>query len=127
MALTSLLPTAAKGFFTGSNWYKWGAIAVVILAIAGGSYQYGKHKCEMAHQEQKTEQAEEKTRIIVQHVKERVPVIQKDEAEAAKLKAELSNLRDLYEKAINSRPDLPQCALSSDELRYFQEAAKRTQ
>lgn len=119
MALTSLLPT-------GFNLYKWGAIAVVVIALAAGMYYKGKHDCEIYHQEQKTEQAEEKTRVVIQHIKERVPVIQKDEAEAAKLKAELSYLRGLYEKAINARPDLPQCALSNDELRYFQEAARRT-
>lgn len=118
MAISSLL--------TGFNIYKWGAIVAISLVVAIGIYKKGQYDCRMDYQEQKTEQAEERTRVIVQHVKERVPVIQKDEAEASKLRAELSNLRGLYEEALNARPDLPQCALSADELHYFQEAARRT-
>lgn len=119
MSLTSIIPT-------GLNWYKWGAIALLAIGLVVGGYYKGKHDCEMDHQTQKTEQAEERTRVIVQHVKDRVPVIQKDEAEAAQLRAELSQLKGKLYEAINARPDLPECALSDDELRYFQEAARRT-
>ena len=111
---------------TGLNWYKYGAIALVVIALAVGFYARGKYVCGMEHAKQETAQAEEKTRVIVQHVKERVPVIQKDEAEAAALKAQLATLRGKYNEAINARPDVPECALSDDELRYFQEAARAT-
>lgn len=108
------------------KWYKRGAIALVVLVLVLGSYYKGKHDCEIKHEQQKTEQAEEKTRTIVKHVTERVPVIQKDEAEAARLKAQVEQLRGKLDEAINARPDLPECALSDDELRLFQEAARAT-
>ena len=116
----------APAFLSGLNWYKWGAIALFYIASVTGAFFYGGFKNEQKHLEADVQEAKERAALIVDHVKERLPEVQKDDNEAAQLRAEMSVLRRQYNEAINARPDLPECALTDDELRYFQEAARRT-
>lgn len=116
----------APAFMSRINLYKWGAIALFYIASVTGAFFYGGFKNEQKHLEADAKEAKERAALIVDHVKARIPEVQKDDAEAAKLRAEMAVLRREYNEAINARPDLPECALTDDELRYFQEAARRT-
>lgn len=102
--------------FSGLNWYKWGAIAVVLAAALTLSYCSGKHNAEMACQEEKTEVAEQKTVAITRYVTERVTEVQEVEVKSRTELQEIARLKKELDYATSQRPDLPECALTDAEF-----------
>lgn len=124
MKISSLLGkvNAIPGVF----WYKLGLVVTLFVAYTVGVASWATHRCEIRHEKQKTEQAEEKTRTIVKEVQVRVPVVQKVEVESAKQKAEIANLKVKLDAALKNRPENPSCDLSDDELSGVQGLANKT-
>lgn len=110
----------------GVFWYKMGLVIVLFVAYTGGVASWATHRCEIKHEQQKTEQAEEKTRVIVKEVQVRIPVVQKVEVASAKQKAEIANLKVRLDEALKRRPENPTCDLSDDELAGVQGLAAKT-
>lgn len=115
-----------RGWATGFNWYKYGAILAVLSTALVLSYCSGKHNAEMECQAEKTKVVEEKVRTIVKEVEVRVPVVQIREVESAKLKAENKRLKEKLDDAIANRPENPNCDLSDAELSGFRELSAQT-
>ena len=111
---------------TGLNWYKWGAILVAFLAWSAIVYTTAQNRCELKHEQQKTEQAEKKAEQLVDEVEKRVPEVKAIDAESAKLKNEIARLKGELDEAINNRPENPSCDLSGDELDGFNNLFKKT-
>lgn len=98
------------------NWYKLGIYAVLFLAWTGGVYGYATHKCKMAHEQQKTEEAKQETQDTIDEVNERLPQVQYREVESAKQRAEIKRLEGALYEALKNRPANPSCDLSDAEL-----------
>lgn len=116
----------AVGFASGFNWYKYGAIAVVLAALMGGSYYKGKKDCEVNTAEKETAAAVERTRTIVRNVERRIPVVQTREVESARQKQEIKTLKEKLDDALIARPESPSCDLSDAEFRSVQDLAAKT-
>lgn len=116
----------AAGWASGINWWKYGAYAVVLTSLMSLSYYGGKHNCEIAHEKQKTEQAEVKLQTVVKEVQVRVPVVQTREVESAKQRAAIEALRKELDNATKQRPENPSCDLSDAEFNLVRELAAKT-
>jgi hypothetical protein len=114
------------GTITGLNWTKYGIILGIILAYTGGVYGVATYRCNLKHERQKTEQAEQRTRTVVKEVQTRVPVVQKIEVESAKQKAEIANLKVKLDEALKNRPENTICDLSDAELAGVSALAAKT-
>ena len=101
------------------NWYKIGACIIVFAAWTAFVHVRATHKCELKQEQQKTEQAEQKTRTIVEHIETRVPVIQIREVESQALRGRVETLKGQLYAAIEAnqmRATSPTCDLSDAEL-----------
>jgi uncharacterized membrane protein affecting hemolysin expression len=114
-----------KGWATGLNWQVLVAKLIVCLVIVGGAYVYGGYRCKMDNQKQKTEQAEEHTRVLVKEVEKRVPVVQVREVESAKQRQEIKALKEKLDEALNNRQENPSCDLSDDEFNGVRALAEK--
>lgn len=104
--------------FPAWNWYKIAAFVVVFAAWTGFVHVRATHNCELKQEQQKTEQAEQKTRTIVEHVEKRVPVIQIREVESQALRGRVETLKGQLYAAIEeneARATSPTCNLSDAE------------
>lgn len=100
------------GKASGLNWYKWGAIALVLVAI----FFAGRVTATLECQEEKTEAAEERVVAITRYVTERVTEVQTKEVKSRKELEEIARLKEKVDEAQKKRPDLPECALSDAEF-----------
>ena len=101
------------------NWYKIGAFIILFGAWTAFIHVRATHKCELEHEQQKTELAEQKTRTIVEHVEKRVPVIQIREGESQALRGRVETLKGQLYAAIQAnqtRANSPTCNLSDAEF-----------
>lgn len=116
----NLLKTiGAKVAFPVWNWYKIAAFVVVFAAWTAFVHVRATHNCELKQEQQKTEQAEQKTRTIVEHIETRVPVIQIREVESQALRGRVETLKGQLYAAIEAnqtRASTPTCNLSDAEL-----------
>lgn len=110
----------------GLNWYKYGAVAVALVAMVALSYCSGKYNAKLECEAAKTEQAEEKVRTIIKEIEVRIPVIQTREVESAKARAEIARLNKELQDAINDRPENPSCDLSDAEFNGFRKLSEKT-
>lgn len=118
-----------KGKLPGVNLYKLGAILVLVLAWTAFVHQRATHKCELAFQQQQTEEAQEETVEVVKHVEARVPVISKKQESTAKLHAEINYLHKKLEEAIHeneNRTHTPACNLSDAEFSRMRELIQQS-
>jgi len=105
--------------FPALNWYKLAAFVILFAAWTGFVHVRATHNCELKHEQQKTEQAEQKTKTIVEHVEKRVPVIQIREVESQALRGRVETLKGQLYAAIEeneARANSPTCNLSDAEL-----------
>lgn len=119
-ALSNLLSKAS-----GANWYKWGAIAAVLVALLALSYGAGRYQAGLACEQEKTEKAEERVVAITRYVTERVTEVQEKEVKSRKELAEIARLQRELKNAQDQRKDLPECALSDDEFDRTNELLER--
>jgi hypothetical protein len=120
------LQSNVTGWATGVNWYLLAAKAAVILALIGGAYMEGKHRCELANSHKETAAAQTKYVNVVHEVQVRVPVIQEVEKKTTEKNQAVKISGDKLDEA-NKSPTAGSCNLSADQLRQFQELAKATQ
>lgn len=129
------------GWFSGISWqllfFKITACLALCLTIGLVSFREGKHRCEMDHAaalvtETQKEMVTER-RIIreqidkrAKEINDRLKQIGTQSEESVQLRSELIQIRGKLDEAINKRPANPVCAPSDDELRQYQEIAKRT-
>ena len=115
----NLLKTiGAKVAFPAWSWYKIAAFVILFGAWTGFVHVRATHNCELKQEQQKTEQAEQKTRTIVEHVEKRVPVIQIREVESQALRGRVETLKGQLYAAIEeneARANSPTCNLSDAE------------
>jgi hypothetical protein len=104
------------GKVSGLNWYKWGAIALVAIALAGSGYLKGKHAAEMKCEQDKTEQARQEATDTIGEVNERLPVVQRQDAVSAEQRAEIKRLEGELHEALRNRQTNPVCDLSDAEF-----------
>lgn len=114
------------GTITGLNWTKYGIALGVVLVYTAGVYGVAVYRCNLNHEQQKTEQAEAKTVTLIKEVQTRVPVVQIREVESAKQKAEITNLKAKLDEALKNRPENPSCDLSDDEFNSVSALANKT-
>jgi hypothetical protein len=127
MSILSGLGKSAAGWASGFNFYKWGAILVIVAAIIVGVDRHATHKAELACEQQKTAVALERVHTIIREVEMRVPEVQKqDEVNTAK-REDVKQKGAKLDEAITKSGNTTGCTLSNDELRQFQELAKATQ
>lgn len=117
--------TGLTRWATGLNWQILAAKVVVGLVLLAGAYAYGGYKCKIDHEKQKTEQAEEHTRVVVREVEKRVPVVQVREVESTKQRQEIKVLKEKLDAAINQRQENPSCDLSDDEFNGVRALAEK--
>lgn len=101
------------------NWYKIGACIIVFAAWTAFVHVRATHNCELKHEQQKTEQAEQHTRAVVEHVEKRIPVIQIREVESTALRNRVESLKGQLYAAIQAnetRASNPTCNLSDAEF-----------
>ena len=104
--------------FPALNWYKLAAFVILFAAWTGFVHVRATHNCELKQEQQKTEQAEQKTKTIVEHVEKRVPVIQIREVESQALRGRVETLKGQLYAAIQAnetRASSPTCNLSDAE------------
>lgn len=127
--MTNLLDKA-KLFAGGLNWQalllKVAVVAVVAVSIYSVGYTKGKAGCQVKHAEVAAETAKQETITIVKEVEKRVPVVQVQEVESAKLKAKLALTEEKLRAALQTRPDVDACKLSDDERLQWNEIANST-
>lgn len=111
---------------TGLNWYKWGAVLALLLAWTTAVHMRATNECEQRHLKDQKEQAEKKSAEIVEHVQERIPVVQERDSEAAKLRAQLADIKEDLDDAINARGPDPSCDLTDAELDGFRQLSEKT-
>lgn len=114
------------GWFTGLNWWKLGAYALVVAMLVGGGYMVGKHRCELKHEQQATAAQKEIVRTVVKEVEVRVPVVQEREVASATQRAEIARLKKELFNATAKRPENPSCDLSDAEFNLMQQLAAQT-
>lgn len=107
-------------------WYKLGIVVVLFVAYTAGVATWATHRCELNHEQQKTEEAEEKTREVIRTITERVPVIQEREVESAKQKQEIKLLKEKLDEALSNRPENPNCDLSDAEFDSLRNLSNQT-
>lgn len=115
------------GTFSGFNYYKWGAVAALLLAWTTAVHMRATNKCETAQLEKEKAAVVQEAADAFKHVRSRVSVIQTQEQKAAEIRYITREIKGNLDEAINQKPDLPSCDLSSNELRYWQELAKTTE
>lgn len=116
---------AVKGA-TPIFWYKVGIVALIFVAYTAGVATWATHRCELKHEQQKTEQAEKKTEEVIRTITERVPVIQKVEVESAKQRQEINRLKESLDETLKNRPENSSCDLSNAELDGVRKLAEKT-
>lgn len=110
---------------SGLNWYKWGAIALVAVALAGGGYLIGHNNARVDCEQAKTKAADDRVVAITRYVTERVTEVQKVEVKSQKELKEIARLKKELDDATAKRQDLPECALSDDEFNRTNELLER--
>lgn len=110
----------------GVFWYKVGLVVVLFTAYTAGVASWATHRCELKHEQQKTEQAEQKTKEVVREVQVRVPEVRKIEVESAKQRAEIHNLKEKLDEALKNRPENTSCDLSDAEFNGVSALANKT-
>ena len=111
------------------NWMRIGLLLVLLASWTVFVDQRARHKCELKHEQQRTEEAERKTEEIVEHVEERIPVINKKQADTAALHAEIDRLRKSLKDAIyanQTRVENPSCDLSEYEFASVRELIEQS-
>lgn len=126
----NLLKTIGKSIaIPALNWYKIGAMVLVLTAWTVFVDQRATHRCELKHEKQRTEQAETRLEKVAEHVQERMPVINKKQEDTATLHAEISKLRGKLKDAIyanQTRNSEPSCDLTLDEYDSVRELIKQS-
>lgn len=107
-------------------WWKLGLAITLFAAYTAGVAAWATHRCELKHEQQKTEEAKEKVRTIVKEVEVRVPEVQKIEVESAKQRLLISQLKRELDEALKQRQDNPVCDLSNAEYDSVQHLAEQT-
>lgn len=125
----------------GVNWvlfaYKFVAYAMLLIMIGIVAYREGKHDCQEAASTAKItileKQAVETREIVIRELDkkekvllERLAKLQASSLESVKMQVELQQIREKLNDAINARPGNAVCAPTDDELRQYDEIAKRT-
>lgn len=110
----------------GLNWYKYGAILLVIVAWTGLVYGTAAYRCNLKHEQAKTEEVAKKHEAVVEDVKARIPVVQDKEAKAAEERQEIKRLKEALDAAIKNRSENPSCDLSDDEFNSVRDLAAKT-
>ena len=124
----NLLKTISRNL-PALNWVRIGLILVLLASWTIFVDQRARHKCELKNEQQRTEEAEKKTEEIAEHVEERVPVINKKQADTAALHAEINRLRYNLREAINAnqhRPASPSCDLTQYEFDSVRELIEQS-
>lgn len=110
---------------SGLNWYKWGAIALLAVALAGGGYLIGHNNARVDCEQEKTKVAEDRVVAITRYVTERVKEVQVKEVKSRKELAEIARLKKELDDEVAKRQDLPECALSDGEFNRTNELLER--
>ena len=117
---------SVSGWASGFNFYKYGAILIVLLAFGFVMNQHGKHSAELVCEQQKTALANSQMNSIVKFVEVQVPAVNKQEQKSAEVKAKVAVAKEKYNEAVEARAVVPACDLSDDEFVRFNELAKET-
>ena len=110
------------------NWYKIGAMVVVLAAWTVFIDQRATHRCELKQEKQKTEQVAKQLDKVVEHVEERVPVVNEKEKASTELKAAVAKTKKINERYIyeNQNRNAASCDLSDAEFNGVQELIKQS-
>lgn len=108
--------TAAKTFAKGLNWQALMLKAAICLVLLGSAYGLGRYHEKLNVAEQKVEQAE----LTVREIQMFIPVIDRQTQESARQEQRLQHKQEDYTNEVDKRRRSPDCDLSPDELRTFQ-------
>lgn len=122
-----ILGSKAAATFSGFNYYKWGAIAALLLAWTVAVHMNAKSDCEKAQLEKEKAAVVQEADDAFRFVSTRVSIIQTQEQKAAEIRYVVTKAKDKLDEAINQKPDMPSCDLSEEELKYWQQLAEQTQ
>ena len=114
--------------FPALNWYKIGAIVIVIAAYTFIIDQRATHRCELKHEQQRTEQAQKKLEQVADHVEKRLPVVAKKEKASAELRGDVQRTKNKNEGYIyeNENRNSGSCDLSDAEFSGVQELIRQS-
>jgi hypothetical protein len=126
MSILTGLTKGVTGWASGFNFYKWGAILVIVAAILVGVDRHATHKAELACEEQKTAVALERVHTVVRTVTMRVPEVQKQDSASTERRDDVRQKGVKLDEAITKNAGTTGCNLSDDELRSFQDLAEST-
>lgn len=110
------------------NWYKIGAMVLVLAAWTVFVDQRATHRCELKHEQQRTEQAQKKLEQVADHVEERLPVVAKKEKASAELRGDVQRTKNKNEGYIyeNENRNSGSCDLSDAEFSGVQELIRQS-
>lgn len=100
---------------TGLNWYKWGAILLVLIAshmFVGLGF---RHRAEVACEKEKTALATKKLERVVAFTEKQLPEVKKQETKSSAIKTKVAVAGNKYEEAVQAKPELPSCDISDAE------------
>ena len=126
MSILTGITKGVTGSASGFNFYKWGAILVIVAAILFGVDRHATHKAELACEQQKTAVALERVHTVVREVTIRVPEVQKQDKVSTEHRENVKQKGVKLDDAINKSAGATGCNLSDDELRSFQDLAEAT-
>lgn len=105
---------------SGLDWQLLVAKVLVVILVLGTVYFKGRMDVETKYLKQQAAAAEQKLQIVKQFV----PVVERQAAEAAKQEQRLNTKRENYHEQVSKNPRGSNCDLQPDELRAFQELVK---
>lgn len=103
------------------------AVGVVLLLLVGtgvASYHVGKSKAKVEIVEKEVEKVVEREKKMVEYVEKRVPVVQYIDRENIKYVYVSTDTKERLNEAIAAADAMPQCVLTDDEWRLFNEATR---
>jgi hypothetical protein len=116
----------AAGWFTGLNYYKLAAEALIVLGLFGSGYTLGHHRCEMKHATQETKAAQRETAAVVKDVEIRVPETQKKDAASNELRHHVNDTGEKLHESLAKSSNTVGCNFTDEQLRFFQQLAEAT-
>lgn len=120
------LQSKALGYFSGINWYKAAAKALIVIGLVGYVHVYDLNKCKLDQANAVAAAEHIKYVDVVREVKVRVPEVREVEKKTIEYRNVVKAIGDKLDEA-NKSPTAGSCNLSPEQLQYFQELAKATQ
>lgn len=127
MALNyGLIAKKAGGWFSGFNWYKWGAILAILLAWTTAVHMRATNNAQLDCQKQKTELADKKLKDQADFTNAQSEITVIKERNSVEIREVVVDARGKLNDEVAKKPDVAGCALTDGEFVQFNRLAEKT-